>query len=145
MGGTCPVTQQLRGCPFPTSEMQREVRSPLPSNIAGKRDTAQSLLSGARPVRTRPTTSSHQTHSDGYGCAKAYGEDKSVQNGASIQPGIHHTHGVAGDNHRQQSQPPADKVRDPACTGVPGDRCKMARCCHRGLWTIIPVSRGHMH
>ena len=27
----------------------------------------------------------------------------------------------------------------------PGDREKMARCCHGGRWTTIPVSRGHMH
>ena len=41
-----------------------------------------------------------------------------MQNRASTPQGIHHTHGAAGDNHRQQSQPPADKVRAPARTGV---------------------------
>ena len=61
-------------------------------------------------------TPSHHTHSDRRTADNA--EDKSVRNGAPIQQGIHHTHGVAGDNPEQQSVAPADKVRDPACEGV---------------------------
>ena len=58
------------------------------------------------------------TPSEGHGRDKPCGEDASVQNRASTPQGIHHTHGAAGDIPRQQSQPPADKVRGPARTGV---------------------------